>query len=114
MDLQRQPDGRRHISLGPVEWAIVGGAASVLLVLVGIVYTGITSKIEDQARSQKELAASMALVSQQVAVTNGQIQTLTAQLADVPRLTRDMAEVKVRVEQHDLDIRELKQLRRVQ
>jgi len=114
MDMQRQADGRRHISLGPVEYAIVGGCASLVVLLLGMVYSGITSKLEDQAGNQKELAASMNLMAQQQALTNGQIQTLTSQLADVPRLTRDMAEVKVRVDQHDQEIRDLKQFRRMQ
>lgn len=50
------------------------------------------------------------LVTQQ-AVTSAQLTTLSAQLADVPALTRQMAELRVRVDRHDEDIKELRQVR---
>lgn len=104
MDLQRQPDGRRHITLGPVERWVVGVLASVL-VAVGYWFAGsLTSRLDKQNETLQ------AVVTQQ-AVTNGQISTLSAQLADVPRLTRDMTELKVRVDRHEQDIQELRQTR---
>jgi uncharacterized protein YwgA len=45
------------------------------------------------------------------AVTNAQMTTLSAQLADVPSLTREMAEVKVQVKRNTDDIEELRKLR---
>ncbi|WP_161596274.1 hypothetical protein [Rhodanobacter glycinis] len=49
----------------------------------------------------------------QQAVTNAQLQTLSQQLADVPGLTRAMAEAKVQIERNTSDIRELQQTRRL-
>lgn len=107
MDLQQKGDGRVAFVLGPVERWVVGVVAGAVLAVGYWFVSSLTQRLDKQNETLQ------AVVTQQ-AVTNGQIQTLTAQLADVPRLTRDMAEVKVRVEQHDQDIRELKQLRRVQ
>lgn len=108
---RQQNDGRAHFALGPVERWIVAGGAGLLSVLGGLVYTGVTSRIDLQARAQAEMNSMLTEISKQQAVTNGQIQTLSAQLADVPRLSRDMAEVKVRVDQHEQSIRELRQTR---
>lgn len=54
------------------------------------------------------------------AVTNSQLATLNVQLADVPSLTRQLAETRVRqdengrrIEQHDRDIHELQALRKL-
>jgi len=106
MDLQHKGDGRVAFVLGPVERWVVGVVAGAVLAAGYWFVSSLTQRLDKQNDTLQ------AVVTQQ-AVTNGQIQTLTAQLADVPRLTRDMAELKVRVDQHDQDIRELKQLRRV-
>lgn len=93
MDLQ-QKGGRAHFTLGPVEKWVVGtcGAGSVLLAwwLVSSVQTLLT----------------------QQALTNQQLATISAQIAAVPALGTQVAELKVRVDQHDQDIRELKQQQR--
>lgn len=104
MDLERQPDGRLHFALGPVERWVVAALASVLIA-AGYWFAGsLTSRLDKQNETLQSV------VTQQ-AVTNGQISTLSAQLADVPRLTRDMTELKVRVDRHEQDIQELRQTR---
>ena len=52
------------------------------------------------------------LLTQQ-AVTNQQLLTISGQISGVPAMSTQVAELKVRVDQHDQDIRELKQLREV-
>lgn len=106
VDLERQPDGRLHFSLGPVErWVVAVGAS----ILVAVAYW-FTSSVT--VRLDKQNDGMQILVTQQ-AVMSGQIQTLSAQLADVPRVSRQVAELQVRVEQHSQDIKEMRQLRGV-
>jgi len=94
MDLQ-QTGGRVHFALGPVERWVVGaiGAGAVALAwwLVSSVQTLLT----------------------QQAVTNQQLATISVQIAGVPALGTQVVELRVRVDQHDQEIRELKQLREV-
>ena len=106
VDLKPESGGRWHFVLGPVERWVVGVGAAALIGGCGLFAKSLVDRLDDQNEKLQTV------VTQQ-AVTNGQIQTLSAQLADVPQLTRDMAEIKVRVEQHGQDIRELKQLKGV-
>lgn len=100
-----------HFVLGPVERWVVGIAAGLLGVLLALVYGGVTSKIDEQAQIIKVTNSTLGNIAMQQAVTNGQIATLTTQLADVPRITREMAETKVRVDRLEQDTKELRQLR---
>ncbi len=108
VDLTRQQDGRRQITLGVVEWWIVGSGASLLFVLVGMIYTGITGKLSEQGATQKDMQLVMQTMAQQQAVTSGQITTLTSQLADIPQMRTNVAEIKVRVDRHEQDIKEIR------
>lgn len=93
VDLQPKPDGRMHFSLGPVErWiaVVIGGA------IVAVGYW---------------LVSSMQTVLTQQAVANQQLQTIGAQLTDVPQLRRDVVELRVQVKAHDEAIKELRQTR---
>lgn len=100
MDLEDK-GGRLHFSLGPVERWIVGVGAAALL---GLCYGGWSSIVTRQDTQADMLSR---LVTQQ-AVTSAQITTLQAQLADVPSLTRQMAEIKVQVDRNTDDIHELR------
>ncbi len=104
MDTTSTNDGRQHISLGPVERWIVGLFATA--VVGGGFWFGrsLTDRLDQHTNTLQSV------VTQQ-AVTNGKVDTLTTQLADVPRLTREMAETKVRVDRHEQDIRELQRRR---
>lgn len=104
VDLQRQPDGRLHFSLGVVErWVATVVAAAVVSAAYWFAASVMT-------RMDKQNDTLQIVVTQQ-AVANGQIQTLSAQLADVPRMTRDITEMKVRVDRHEQDIKELRSMR---
>lgn len=83
-------EGRRNFSLGPVERWVVAIAAAGVVSLLGIFANGYI----DQGKTLQ------ALVTQQ-AVMNGQLQTLSAQLADIPALTRTQAEIKVQIAEHE-------------
>lgn len=95
VDLQRQSDGRLHFSLGPVEkW----GAAFAGLVITAMAWW---------------MASSVQTLLTQQAVTNQQLATIVNGQADMPMLRKDVTELKVRMDQHSQDIRELKALRGV-
>lgn len=94
-------DGQVRFRLGPVErWVALTGAA-VLVAIGGWAASSVTARLDKQGEAINELA-------RQQAVTNAQLSTLSAQLADVPGLTRQMAELRVRVDRHDEDLRELR------
>ena len=102
MEADRQSsEGRTRLTLGPVEKAIVGILATVLLSGAWKFADSINIRFDKQYDAINEL-------SKQQAVTSGQITTLTAQLADIPAMRTNVAEIKVRVEAHDQAIRELR------
>lgn len=104
MDLKPQGDGRLHFSLGPVERWFVFAGASALVAVLGWFANSITSRLDSLAEAQGSLKT-------QQAVTNAQLLTLSTQLADVPELTREMAELKVQTERNSEDIKELRNTR---
>lgn len=93
IERNHQGDGRVH--LGKMEWAVV------VLLLSGVAW-GWQQQIERLGSIEKAVGE----LNTQSAVQTGQITTLTTQLADVPRLTREMAEMKVRVERVEQDVRD--------
>lgn len=100
MDLERK-EGRWHFSLGTVErWVVAAGASALLAVAYWFV-SSVTGRLDRQSDSLANLAT-------QQAVTNNQLVTLNLQLADVPSLTRKMAEIEVRVDRLEEDTRELR------
>lgn len=99
-----QQDGQLRFRLGPVErWIAITGAA-ILVAVGGWAASSVTGRLDKQGDAINELV-------KQQAVTNSQLQTLSSQLADVPGLTRQMAELKVRVDRHDEDLRELRSIK---
>lgn len=104
MEVERQGDGRWHFALGVVERWIVGLCATAL---VGMCYAGWSSIVAKQDK-QAELTAALA---QQQAVTNAQMVTLQAQLADVPGLTSSIAELRVQASRNAEDIAEIRAMR---
>jgi hypothetical protein len=104
MDVERRDDGRWHFSLGIIEKWIVTIVATAFL---GGVYWFVSSTLGNQAETAKAINA---LATQQ-AVTNAQMTTLSTQLADVPSITRQMAEMGVQVKRNTDDISELRKLR---
>lgn len=93
MDIDRKPDGRLHFSLGPVEKTIVGAIATGIGILI------------------YWLISSMQTVLTQQAVTNSQLSNLSGQLLDLPAIRAQNAELKVRVDGLEDDVRELRAVR---
>ena len=111
MDVERQSDGSWHFKLGPAERWVVIGVGTLLAFAISWIFTSVTGELKAQGdRLDKTNEALQKVVTQQ-AVANGSLATLTTQLADVPALTRQMAELRVRVDRHDEDIKELRQVR---
>lgn len=106
MDLQSTHDGHLHFRLGPVERWTVMGAVALLVFLLGWVFRNFDNRLEAQANT-------MNTVVTQQAVTNAQLSTLTQQLADVPGLTRQVAELKIQTQRNSEDIREMQQVKRL-
>ena len=85
MDLERK-EGRWHFSLGTVERWVVSVGAAVLVAAGYWFVSNVMSRLDTQSDALGQLAT-------QQAVTNSQLTTLNLQLADVPSLTRKMAEL---------------------
>ena len=95
VDLKQDGAGCSHFVLGPVEKAATALIGALLA--AGAIW----------------LIASVNTLLTQQAVTNQQLLTISGQISGVPAMSTQVAELKVRVDQHDQDIRELKQLREV-
>lgn len=102
MSMEAQPnmDGRTRISLGPVEKWIVGAFASG--VVIGVVWL---------VGSVQSVLTQQQVMNQQVMTVQQQLQTINTQLADVPALKLELAKQSIKVEQHDQELKELRQLR---
>lgn len=111
MDLERAGHGRLHVALGPVEKWVVGIVASLAVGAVLWFANSVLVRLDAQASQSQAQSERMAKIETQQAVTNQQLATLNLQLADVPSLNRQMAELKVRVDNHDESIREVRQMR---
>lgn len=113
MNAHQSQDGHWTFRLGPIERWIAIGVASLLTVLLVALAKDVNAKLEKYGDALQAL-------STQQSVTNIQLTALTAQLADVPGLTRQMVETKVRLDdntrrlnEHDGQIHELQQLRKL-
>lgn len=93
VDLQQQGDGRQHFTLGKVEKWVVG--------VVGAAFLG----------GGFWLVSSVQTLVTQMAVANAQLSSLNNQLSDVPGLSKQVVELKVRVDNHDDEIDELRSVR---
>lgn len=93
MDAEHKRPGRWHIVLGPVEKWIATAAAAGILSMAYWLVTSVNTLLTQQA------------------LTNQQLLMISSQISGVPALGTQVVELKVRVDQHDQDIRELKQLR---
>lgn len=100
MDLERK-EGRWHFSLGTVERWVVSIGAAALVASVFWFVNSVMERLDAQSNALSKLATDLA-------VTNSQLTTLNLQLADVPSLTRKMAELEVRVDRNTDDIKELR------
>jgi ascorbate-specific PTS system EIIC-type component UlaA len=102
MTMEAQPtnDGRSRLSLGPVEKWIVGAFASG--VVIGVVW--LVGSVQTMLTQQQ-------VTNQQVMTVQQQVQAISVQLADVPALKLELAKQSIKIEQHDQELRELRQLR---
>lgn len=113
MDVSRGDNGHWHFRLGPVErWVIAGGTA-LLIGSLGWIFHSFTGQQDKQEAALKDQNALLGELKEKQAVTNSKLETLTSQLADVPSLTRQMAELKVQTERNTQDIHDLQQVRRL-
>lgn len=94
-------DGQMRFRLGPVEWAIVVALITAGGYCARWAATTVTEELSEQRKTIADLDKKQALTNAQLAVISGQLST-------VPTLSQDVAELKVRVDRHDEDIRELR------
>ncbi len=102
VDMQPEQDGRARITLGPIEKAIASAIGAALVVGFYWLVASVQSMLTQQQ-----------VTAQQLAAMNQQLQTINTQLADVPALKLEVAKTQIKVDQHDQEIRELRQLRGV-
>lgn len=96
-----QQDGQLRFRLGPVERWVVILCAGALISVGGWAANSVTTQLSEQSKAIADLDKKQAL-------TNAQLSVISAQLTAVPTLSQDVAELKVRVDRHDEDLRELR------
>jgi hypothetical protein len=105
MDFEPRTDGTLHVRITPL------GKLGISLLCAGVV--GMIGWAWSTGNAQlADLGKSVNKLSEQQAVTNTRLDTLTMQLADVPGLTRQLAELQVQVARNSQDIHELQADRR--
>lgn len=108
MEVERDDNDAWHFRLGPVErWIIIGGAA-LLVSALGYVFTTVTGTQVDQGAGLKKIGDTMSDMRTQMAVTNSQLSTLSNQMASLPDISRQLAEIKVQTERNTEDIHDIK------
>ncbi|MBA8680521.1 hypothetical protein H4O11_01695 [Stenotrophomonas tumulicola] len=100
MEAQSSHDGSTRISFGP--FAKVIFTAFTSLVAAGGVWL---------VSSMQEVLTQQQVTNQQMTTVQQQLQTFNTQLADVPALKLELAKQSIKVEQHDQELKELRQLR---
>lgn len=100
VDLERRPGGRQHFTLGPIEKAVAVGSLGLCVTVAGWFVRSINNQQE----------TLQTLVTQQ-AVTNSQLTTISGQLLDIPALRAQTAEIKIRTDRLEQDVREMRQTR---
>jgi hypothetical protein len=101
MERVRDSSGQSRWILGPIEMAVASLVPVILLSIMAWLGSRFASNLDAQGQAIYEL-------STQQAVTNTQLATLTQQLADVPSLTREVAELKVQVQRNSSDLEALR------
>jgi uncharacterized membrane protein len=91
-------DGVRRVRLGFVEFAAV-----VVAITLGwwMVSQLVSAQYQAQMKANSDTASAINGLKTQVAVMNDQISTLTTQLANVPALTSQLAQVRAEVDDHE-------------
>lgn len=107
MNIKQDSYGARRFKLGIVEFGIVSVAIATGLWLLSQQYQGMI-------KTQQEQTKSITALTTQIAVMSDQITTLTAQLANVPALTVQLAQMKAEVDEHERRIERLENQRGVQ
>ncbi|MBB4126236.1 hypothetical protein GGR77_001526 [Xanthomonas translucens] len=102
MEVQPSQDGRTRLALGPIEKWFAGAMGAAIVVCGYWLVASVQSMLTQQQ-----------VTSQQLSTVNQQLQTINTQLADVPALKLELAKTAIKVEQHDAEIKELRQLRNV-
>ena len=103
-------DGVRRVRLGVVEFAAV-----VLAITVGwwLIWQLVSSQVQAFVDNQKEANTHITALTTQVTVLNDQVSTLTTQLANVPALTGQLAQIRAEVDDHERRIQRLEDQRGV-
>lgn len=101
MEGERKASGQWQVRLGTVEKWVVTAGAGLLTVALGFIFIRVTGQLDTQGKAIQDLAT-------QQAVTNSQLTTLNLQLADVPSITRKLAEHDVRIDRLESDVKELR------
>lgn len=100
MEAQPSPSGISRITLGLTEKLVATGVSVVFGSLC--VWLGV---------SVNSMLIQQQLTAQKLEGVDAQLRAINSQLADVPALKLEVAKQSVRIDQHDADIKELKQLR---
>lgn len=91
-------DGVRRLRLGAVEVSVI-----VFAITIGwwLVWQLVSGQFNAQMKANADTTTAVNGLKTQVAVMNDQIATLTTQLANVPALTSQLAQVKAEVDDHE-------------
>ncbi len=96
MTVDVESNGARMVlHIGPVERALLIAAGAGIIGLGGWSW----DKLND-------MSDSIAVMSTQQAITNSRLDTLTIQLADIPAISRQVAEMRVQIDRNTRDIRD--------
>ncbi len=97
MTVDVESNGARMVlHIGPVERALLIAAGAGIIGLGGWSW----DKLND-------MSDSIAVMSTQQAITNSRLDTLTIQLADIPAISRQVAEMRVQIDRNTRDIHDL-------
>ena len=104
MEIDRQDESHWRFALASADKWVIASILAVLVSVLGYIGHGFSNQLSTQGDTLQRIVV-------QQAVTNAQMLTLSSQLADVPGLSRTIAEVKVKVEENTRRIGDLEQLR---
>lgn len=104
-------DRRQHVTLGLAERWIIGMGALAIASLVGVAWTDMSAQDAAATAWRAQFGDKQNDLAEAQQVTNARLTMVIAQLADVPGLSRNVAELDVQVQRNTSDIRDLRQAR---
>lgn len=101
MDASDDNGQQLHFRLGRAERWMISIGAAVLFSVLGWISTTTLAKLTEQGDTMHAVQTQQAATMQKLSDMTDEISNLRSQLADIPSIARDIATIKVQINEHE-------------